>query len=271
MIRVGRLTYLNVAPFFMHSDQWGVEQIGCVPSELGQLAARGEVDAGPMPVADWFALERDFEPLGPYGIAATGPAQSVLLFSTCPIERLNGAIVGVTTESSTSVRLLRLVLEGRYGVHPLAYRRGERGQARLLIGDSALRERLQASAPFIYDLGAEWWRWRRLPFVFALWVVRRALPVADKVTLRRQLQASLEAGLAHLGDIAARCAGQGGLDPEAIVNYLGRFDYRLDERAWRGLAEFRRLLGREPSEVHDWPHPTGADDARPDTEAEYVE
>jgi len=241
MTRVGFLTYLNVAPFYWQSERWGVELIPCVPRELGRLAARGEIDAGPMAVADWFALESDFEPLGAYGIASQAQAQSVLLFSSCPIEELDGAIVGVTEETSTSVRLLQLLLEQRYRVRPCEYRRGEKGDAWLVIGDAALRERKQGTAPYVYDLGEEWRRWQGLPFVFARWVVRRTLPAVEKEHLHQVLCASFEAGMARLEEVAAQHAGQASLEVSEIVAYLRNFTYRIGDPEERGLAEFKRL------------------------------
>ena len=52
-------------------------------------------------------------------------------------------------------------------------------EARLVIGDAALvlsDERSGVTYPYAYDLGLEWKRWTGLPFVFAVWVARRATP-----------------------------------------------------------------------------------------------
>jgi chorismate dehydratase len=260
MIRLGYLTYLNVAPFYWGSQQWEVELIPCVPSLLGQLAARGQVDAGPIAVADWFTLESDLEPIGAFGIASQRDAQSVLLFSSRPIEELNNAIVGVTHDTSTSVRLLQLLLERRYGVSPREYRRGERGEAWLLIGDAALSERKRNPAPFVYDLGEEWWRWQKLPFVFARWVMRRALPDTQKAYLHHLLHTAFETGMAQLQDVAAQHAGQGTLETSEIITYLSNFTYQIGELEEQGLAKFKQLLldpSSHPS-VHDATQKMGA-------------
>jgi chorismate dehydratase len=242
MIRLGYLTYLNVAPFYWGSQHWEVELIPCVPSALGRLATRGQVDAGPMAVADWFTLESDMEPISNFGIAAQRAAQSVLLFSSRPIEALDDAIVGVTEETSTSVRLLQLLLEQRYRVCPREYRRGERGDAWLLIGDAALRERKQNSAPFVYDLGEEWWQWQKLPFVFARWVMRRTLPEPEKERLQQLLQTAFEISMARLEDLAAQHAGQGTLETNEIIAYWRNFTYRIERPEQQGLEKFKQLL-----------------------------
>jgi chorismate dehydratase len=244
-MRAARLTYLNVAPFHWGCEEWGVELVPCVPRELGRLAARGEVDAGPMAVVDWFALEKDFEPAGPYGIASDGPALSVFLFSTRPIEALQDSVIAVTEETSTSFQLMRVLLEERYGVRPREYRRGaEKGDASLIIGDAALEEAKRRRFEFVYDLGEEWRRWQGLPFVFARWVIRRDLPEAEKKRFARLLESSFEAGMQNLEELARQCAGQGALDAAEIVAYLRNLVYRMGPDEERGLAEFRRLLGR---------------------------
>jgi chorismate dehydratase len=246
MMRVAHLTYLNCALFYWGCEEWGLPLIPCVPRELGQLAARGEVDAGPMAVVDWFELESDFEPVGPYGIASRGSVLSVLLFSRKPIESLAGASIGVTEETSTSYRLLRLLLERSYGLSGCHYPRGEVGDARLLIGDAALEQMKRANWPFVYDLAEEWRRWQGFPFVFARWVIRRSLPAEEKRHFRSLMDESFQKAMASLEDVAAHFVGQGSLQAEEIVAYLRNLVFLIGEQEERGLAEFKRLLRDEP-------------------------
>ncbi|HWP59850.1 MAG TPA: menaquinone biosynthesis protein [Candidatus Acidoferrales bacterium] len=246
MVRVARLTYLNCAAFYWGSENWRVPLIPCVPRELGQLAARGEIDAGPMAVADWFRLESEFEPVGPYGIASRGSVLSVLLFSARPIEDLASATIAVTEETSTSFQLLRLLLERRYRLSGCNYRRGDSGHARLLIGDAALEEMKKASWPFVYDLAAEWQRWQGSPFVFARWVIRRSLPGPEKARFEKLLDESFRLAMERLDEVAHHFSGQGSLDKDEIVAYLRNLVFIIGADEERGLAEFRRLLAAKP-------------------------
>jgi len=68
-----------------------------------------------MAAGDYLRLQDRFELVGPFGVATRGPVQSVLLFSRRPPEALAGAMVSVTPETSTSIRLLRLLLDVRRG------------------------------------------------------------------------------------------------------------------------------------------------------------
>ena len=246
MIRVARLTYLNCAAFYWGCETWGLPLVPCVPRELGRLAARGEVDAGPMAVVDWFKLENEFEPVGSYGIASQGSVLSVLLFSSKAIDALADTAIGVTEETSTSFRLLQLLLERRYGLKGCTYRRGQDGQARLLIGDAALEEMKKARWPFVYDLAEEWQRWQGSPFVFARWVVRRSLPAPDKRRFQSLIDASFDEAMSRLEEVAEHFVGQGSLRKEEIVAYLRNLVFVVGKDEERGLNEFKRLLADEP-------------------------
>src|SRR5262249_10936289 len=117
-----------------------------VPSALGVVMLRGELDAGLLSLADAFALGDAVELL-PFGIATTGATGSVHVWSHHPLEALTGATIGVTGETSTSVRILGLLLERRYGVKDVRWTTldGGAAEAVLVIGDEALRRRGQPS------------------------------------------------------------------------------------------------------------------------------
>ena len=65
------------------------------PRAMASAVERGELQAGPLPVVEVFRLGDTVRPLGDIGVAATGPATSVLLFSRRPVERLAGGRVGL--------------------------------------------------------------------------------------------------------------------------------------------------------------------------------
>ena len=98
---VGRMPYLNSALFYQAFPDSGPDALRpMVPTAMAGAAREGRVDAGPIPLLDALALDDTFEPLGGYCIATTVKAQSILLFSTVPIEQLTGRTVGVTDETS---------------------------------------------------------------------------------------------------------------------------------------------------------------------------
>lgn len=237
-MRVGRIPYLNSEPFYAGLE--GYPLVPLPPRQLGDAVAAGRVDAGPLSLADVFRLHGDLVVL-PLGIAVSGPAHSVILFSDRPAKELDGAIVGVTDETATSVRLLRLLLSRKYGVRPRAWvGADDAADAVLLIGDRALRTLAGPdSRPYRMDLGSEWVQWTGLPCVFARWAVRATVSPGECRRLQAALERSLEQSLAALPVLAAR-RDDVGLDAAGVSAYLRNFTYRFGPEEDRAIAELRR-------------------------------
>jgi len=239
VLRVGRIPYLNCEPFFAHLR--GYDLIPLTPRALGRAMAAGTRDAGPLSLVDFLSLDGAVAPL-PYGIATSGPARSVLLFSDRPLSELGGAVIGVTEETSTSVQILKLLLSLKYEVIPRHWVGPEEPcDALLLIGDRAIRA-LKSGPPFphVIDLGSEWVQWTGLPCVFARWGVRASVPAAERLDLERTLGEALDRGLAGLDGIAARRRDTG-FDEHEVLQYLRGFTYRLGAPEEKAIAEFSRL------------------------------
>jgi chorismate dehydratase len=250
-----RIPYANAAPFYALWADAPFAVRNLAPRDLGREAEAGTVDLGLMATGDFLRLADRFEMLAPsagstpngsMGVAARGPVLSVLLFSRRPANALGDALISVTPETSTSIRLLRLLLQVRRGLPSVRFVRGlEPAQADglLLIGDEAMRTRSRPPEGFVHtlDLGADWLEWTGLPFVYAAWVVRSALEPALKAELARFLEASLAAGLASLPEVARRQSIPG-WSAEEIEGYLRRFHYRFGPEDLKGLERFGALL-----------------------------
>ncbi len=241
-----RIPYANAAPFYALWADAPFAVRNLVPRDLGREAEAGGVDLGLMASGDYLRLQDRFELLGSFGVAARGPVLSVLLFSRRPTAALGDALVSVTPETSTSIRLLRLLLGTRRGLEGVRYMRGlepAQADALLMIGDRAMRMRDQRPEGFTHtlDLGTDWLEWTGLPFVYAVWVVRRSLDPVVKRELAEFLDASLSAGLATLPEVA-RQQTEPGWSAEEMEAYLRRFHYRLGPEDLRGLGRFEDLL-----------------------------
>ena len=297
--RVARIPYLNVAPFFLGWDDLPARSDGCwttseaPPRALGEAAERGELDAAIFAEADLHRLRDDFAPLIPrpgekqLGIANRDRVGSVFLFIRAPerageptpvqgapgrvlsaaeATNLRGARILLTGESSTSVRLIRLLLEVRHGVRPGVWEladliapislnpaRSHRPsappslpadvQAALVIGDTAIRWARRAPADFAIgmDLAAAWHEWTGLPFVFARWGVRRNVPAPARAWLARYVEASLVEAEASLETVAQGQAPELG-PPGELAAYLSGFTYRLGPVELAGAKRFHALL-----------------------------
>ncbi len=239
------IPYLNCEPFYDGLADLGHGIVREAPRTLGKLAAGGESACGPMAVADWFGLRGSFEPLEDFGIACDGAVGSVLAFSRRPLEELSGRSVGLTAESSTSVKLLRALVEARHGCLGVRWHRGEDpdDDARLLIGDGALvaSRRGLPGFPIVTDLGAEWKAWSGLPFVYARWVVAKDVAEEDRARIAATIGTSLAGWRARVEEITARRGGALGMDAGEIAAYLGAFRYRVGTREAAGERRFEEL------------------------------
>jgi len=241
---LGRIPYLNSEVFYQDFPLDLVELTDYVPRALSRAARRGEVDVGPVPIVTCFELEDQFEPFGDFAIAVKHAAKSVLLFSKRPVEELDGARIALTGESSTSVRLLRVLFAERYGVKPAEYTSTQdtNSDAILLIGDAALNNRHGLpSYPMVYDLAEMWQEWTGLPFVFARWIVRRDLNPEARQFLLSLVEQSLEVGMQRIDKIAAKRSDLS-MTTDEVRDYLLGFNYVLGTKEKEAIALFRRYM-----------------------------
>jgi len=243
-INFGHIPYLNTEVFFQDFPLDIVNVMRMVPSALSRAARRGEIDVGAVPTVTCFELEDQFEPLRDFGVAVKDLARSVLLFSKRPVEELGGTRIGVTGESSTSVRLLKILLTRRYGVVPSSYVSTNelQSEALLYIGDAALNNRHGLpSYPKVYDLGEMWHEWTGLPFVFARWIVRKDLNAEATQLIGDLLDKSLTRGLQRIGQIAERRSDLS-MTVEEVAEYLHGFNYVLGPEDKEAIELFRKYL-----------------------------
>ncbi len=263
-LSVGHITYANCAPFFHYLDSSGFSGriVPGVPSHLNRLLAEGEIDISPSSSFEYARGWRQYLLLPGQSISSRGPVQSVLLFSSRPLEELAGEKIALTGESATSVNLLYVLLREFLQTEDVDFHVPQSsslegiiagGGTGLLIGDRALKAALNPSASrYVFDLGELWYRFTGLPFVFALWILRResALDKPDEIhSLREQLTASRRKAFASLEELAGRSPERFWIDEKKLVDYWRCMDYDLKDEHLKGLELFFRLLvkyGRLP-------------------------
>jgi chorismate dehydratase len=255
MIRIGRIPYLNTILFFHGlENEPGLRLEPLVPRALSGAAVEGGVDAGPVPLVTTWELAESFAPLGDFCVSTITRSRSVLLLSRHPIDRLDGAEIGVTAETSTSVRLLKVLFAHAWRVRPARFVPVDRSanDAFLLIGDEALRHRRGLeNYPHVADLGEAWHRWTGLPFVFARWMVAKELPGAEKARLIGLLDRSIAGGWSHFERVVSPRAADLRMTIEEMREYLQGFRFRMTAAEHQSIARFRRLdealRGTEPA------------------------
>jgi chorismate dehydratase len=242
-LKVGRLPYLSCEPFYFEMERRGIELHDLVPSALVEAAARGEIDAGPMPLVDWFRLDDQFHFLSGFCLATIHRAGSVMLHSKLPIHELSGARIAIPSEAATSSLLLKVVLTLRYQVQPAAYvTRDDAYDAFLLMGSEGLRHRYGVpDYPHTHDLGEEWSRWTGLPFVFARWMVRKTLDRKEVAVL----EDTLYAGLQDWADGLFRSSESRDdvlMHPRDVLEYTQGLRYFIGVPEQRAIDRFARYL-----------------------------
>jgi len=244
-LRIGQIPFLNCILFFHGLDgQAGVRLSPLVPRALSAAAADNAVDAGPVPLVDTWEIEKNYAPLGDFCIATTQRARSVFLFSKVEFDQLDGTEIGITDQTSTSVRLLKVLLANVWNVRSARLSAIDRAHndAFLLIGDDALRARAGIPGfPHQADLGAVWTEWTGLPFVFARWVARRDLRGADRDRLCALLEQALANNWKHLDGIAAQRATELGMTITEVREYLEGFRFIATGAERTAMGKFREL------------------------------
>src|SRR5436853_3686281 len=167
MIRLGRISYVNMAPIFYCVDM-DVEEVLGVPTELNRLLVDGELDTAPISSIEYARNADKLRLLPRLCVASEGAVESIQLVSTKPLEQVR--VVAVTPESATSVVLTKVLLPEAEHV-PL----GEDADATLLIGDAALQRAFEDPTPH-YDLGRLWLDRTGLPMVFSVWAAPETTP-----------------------------------------------------------------------------------------------
>jgi chorismate dehydratase len=222
----------------------GYEFVAGVPADLNRMLRAGMIDVCPSSSIEYAYHPECYKIIPQLSISSIGAVASVLLFSRIPVEKLDGRKILLSSESATSVNLLKILLGQRYGCS-CTYETAQTGvtltdndsSALLLIGDSALRASFGQSNLFVYDLGEMWFSWTGYPFVFALWLCRKEVAEGEELgNLARQLIKSKELAPGYLEQIAmsAKEADWMGYD-RLLAYWRDNISYQFDERAQAGL------------------------------------
>ena len=232
------LPYANALPLvhFITNVYPPAELLHRVPRSAVGALLEGVVEAALIPVVDCFA-HPDLVMIPGLGICADGDVTSVLLQCRRPLSQVR--VVRLDPESKTSNTLVQVLVRDHFRIsHRVEYSLcdGE-ADARVCIGDRAL---CAASAVETYDLAGEWKKMTGLPFVFAVWAVRRSCPDIEEIS--GILHRAKDRGCQSLVELARLCAQRLGLPENRCHEYLAdRLHYDVGPTECDGLSLFRGL------------------------------
>ncbi len=234
--KIGCVRYLNAVPLAR-----GIEDqiIFEVPSKLAKMLQKNELDTALVSIVE--ALSKDkYDILDDIAIASLGEVKSVLLAHRRPLEEVD--VVYLDSASLTSVNLLKVLLAEK-GLKPryevlTDYSAAEKCDYVLLIGDEALNYVYYKKPYNIWDLGAAWYELTHLPFVYAVWAIRK--DVENKERLIRILREARDFGLDTLDSIIG---SRTEYDYDFRKDYLTwHIHYHLGSDERKGIERFIELL-----------------------------
>jgi chorismate dehydratase len=241
VLRISIVDFLNARPLvwgLLHDPPPGVAISRDLPSVCADKLARGEADVGLIPSIEYQRIP-GLKIVPGLGIAAASEVRSVLLVSKVSREKIRS--VALDPASRTSAVLTRLLLKRRYGLRPVFFEGEGDADARLVIGDPALKTGLNGFV--VLDLAAEWRAGFGHPFVFAFWAVAPGVPTGG---LARVLRGSFEKGREDFSRLAGEEAARTGLSAAVVEDYLRHSLHdELDRGDLAGLETFYRLAEEE--------------------------
>ena len=264
-LRIGQISYLNVLPLFHHLRRMfppgeGVEYISGHPSEMNAGLADGSIDLSPASSFEYLRDAERYRLLPDLSITAShGPVKSVLLISPVGLDALpawlaeHGPKVLVTTATASSVALLKVLWAHAWNLPEARWEAIEPGTGLdlaatdgprpfLEIGNLALRHWLQPPDGWhIIDLAQAWREFTGLPFVFAVWIVRRGLSQEQQAMLE-----DVHAALMHCKTTCVRAIAEiadfrdlsSWINRDGIEDYLSTVGYDLGPDELASLTLF---------------------------------
>jgi len=242
MIRLGRISYVNMAPVF-YRLQTEVEEVSGVPTELNRLLVSGAIDVAPISSIEYARHADTLRLLPRLCVSSEGAVDSIQLVSRVPPAQIRS--VAVTPESATSVVLTRVLLP-KAELLPL----GADADAKLLIGDAALKSAFEDPTPH-HDLGRLWLEKTGLPMVFAVWAAPE--PVAPGLLeLEHALVASVRFARSEPERLAYEASERYGYPAGFLARYFEKLRYSFGPRERAGLYTFFEMA-RDVGELEHVP------------------
>jgi chorismate dehydratase len=236
-LRIGCVKYLNARPLIRG---WTGEVTLDHPAALCAQLARGDLDVA---LVSSFEFLRNpiYRVVDDISISSAGPVYSVVVAYTgkSPLPKIE-----LDPASLTSVAMLQyLIIERGWSFKPVEMAGDissplNEGRARLLIGDQAIRFRQKFGDAYQYwDLGEEWSGLGKLPFVYALWLIRPG--VVDAKVIADQLRALRDKNLANIDRLIAE---EKEFDRAFCYRYYREnLRFSFGEKEKKGLRKFQSL------------------------------
>ena len=179
-LKVGHIKYINSYPIFYTilkgSDQLPFDLVSDIPTRLNRMMRKGNLDVSLISSFEYAETPENYLIYRDFCLASTGYVNSVLLISTKDIEDLDGAQIGFSNSSATSINLIKIILKEFYNFsnhfNQVSYQEDfdvslKTNDALLIIGDEALKF-VDHYKYKVYDISNLWTERTGYPVVFAI-------------------------------------------------------------------------------------------------------
>ena len=109
MIRLGRISYANMAPVFYELETEGLEQVTGVPTELNRMLVAGDIDVAPISSIEYARNADRLRLLPRLCVSSEGAVESIQLITKLPLEAVR--VVAVTPQEEKIQHLVSLIRE----------------------------------------------------------------------------------------------------------------------------------------------------------------
>ncbi len=270
MIRIGHNPNTNMLPmfYFLSREQPLLEWVTAEPTGHNRMLAEGRIDTAPISAFSYGEHWSNYALFPDLSVSTRGRVGSILLFSKVPMAKLNRKLVALTSNSATSVNLLKILLHRYYNVFPdyitmsggLEEMFGH-ADAALLIADVAIQAAAGSPSCYIYDLGEEWFNHTSYPMTYAIWAFPKQIIQSNPSELRQVHNLLIKAknqALENMDKITRHCVSMLGMSQSFWVDYFARFSYGLDLDFTQGMIRYYELCYEEgllpnKPELNFWP------------------
>lgn len=193
-IRLGQVSFINCLPFNyalkkyleesqINESKYDFKCTAAPPSTLNTKLYQKELDLAPVSSFEYLLHKDSYKLVPNYSISSHSSVDSVLFLSKIPISDLD--TIYLTNKSASSVALLKILLNKKYGLKSLNYKVENKlidqvTENKLLIGDDALIQS-QEDYPIVLDLGKEWFEFTGLPMVFGVWAYNKEFDFSNEL------------------------------------------------------------------------------------------
>ncbi|MCK9182900.1 MAG: menaquinone biosynthesis protein [Fibrobacteraceae bacterium] len=257
VLRIGRIPFLVCAPFFhlflqrerRFQDYYFEDG---VPRALNKKLWSGEIHLAPASSIAYARAPQSLVLAPDICTSSKLEVHSVELFSRCPIEDLSKKRIFLSSQSATSVALLRILCSQRYHISPeFIINENTDFDAKLLIGDEALLEKMKMGFPYCYDLASLWREWQGLPFVFGAWSIHHSALFSDVRPLLEAFLTDVKESIKVFRESPERALASWSalysntFPKEFLLNYYGSLDYEFTEERKESLSLYFLLCKKE--------------------------